>query len=111
MSDLCLVKRESVSAGVSGKVELMVLPKNRLYTVKRVEVHIDSSSDGSFEIALYAGSTKISPDNGFFTSELNKSISVAEKQLPEGAVLYVYRNNPTSGALKYAIVVDLAETS
>ncbi|RLC85619.1 MAG: hypothetical protein DRJ03_11115 [Chloroflexi bacterium] len=110
MQELCFVKDETVTAGTSGKISLGKLPIGYVYRVKRVEVHIQSGAAGNLEIALYVGDTKIIPDTGFFTSDLAKNISMAQKDLPEGAELFIWRNNKdAANNWRYAIIVDLQE--
>jgi len=112
MQDLCFTLRESLAANTSGKLKLGTIPKGYKYRLKRVEVHIQSTAAGNVEVALYAGDTKISPDTGTFNSELNKMVSTAVKDIPEGTVLHVWRKNAdVTNAYIYFISVDLEQVS
>jgi len=112
MQDLCFTLRESLAAAAVGKVKLGALPEGYIYRLKRVEVHIESTAAGNVEIALMAGDTKIAPDVGTFNSELNKMVSTAIKDLPEGTVLHVWRKNAdATNPYLYFILVDLEQVS
>ena len=113
MQDLCLTKRESLPLSTDlAKVKLGKLPKGRKYRTKRCEVHIESGAAGDVEVSILVGDSKLLPTEDVFNSDLQKAVSTAQIDLPEGAELFVQRKNDNgTTAYVYSVVLDLEEVS
>ena len=113
MQDLCLTKRESLPADTElGKVKLGKLPKGRKYRTKHCEVHIESGTAGNVTVQILVGDSVLLPTEGVFTSDIGCSHSEARIDIPEGAELFVQRQNTdVTNPQVYCLVLDLEEVS
>jgi len=113
MQDLCLAKSESLATSTPlGTVSLGKLPQGKHYRLKRVQIRLASGAVGSVEVRILQGDTVLTPDNGVFESDLEAGVSEAQKDLAEGAELFVQRKNSSgTTAYRYYVIVDLEETS